>query len=295
MITGYLAPEGYADLLEKELKNIRYRFDRLFVAEGPLQTVHWVQNIWLNPVFLSFSSLSRAAEELKKRGKLWAFYPYRYIRKGKLITSKLAHFSPKPLSFPALLPKPPLGSWLLTEEDTMLVSSNCSSPFPHGEVFFQEDLGAPGRAYLKLWEILTKIGQSPGKGDVCLEVGASPGSWTKVLQTTGAEVIAVDRAPLDPEVSSLPSIRFLKKDAFTLQPEDFPEVTWIFSDVICYPDKLLEWIHRWLRTGRRIRWVCTLKFQGKEGYGIIREYEKIPHSRLEHLFYNKHELTWTLV
>ena len=146
----------------------------------------------------------------------------------------------------------------------------------------------PSRAYLKLWEILTLIGKWPKAGERCLEIGASPGSWTWALAELGAEVVAVDRAPLDPSIACLPHITFLKKDAFTLQPD--ANVQWLFSDLICYPHKLLEWIHPWLEL--KINIVCTLKFQGEKDYQILTEFEKIEGSDIFRLFHNKHELTF---
>src|SRR5262249_2658315 len=147
--------------------------------------------------------------------------------------------------FPAPLPKTPLGSWTLLDDNTLLCSPRCSSPFAHGEIAFFETKEPPSRAYLKLWEFFTRVGKQPGKDETCLELGASPGSWTWVLQQLGAHVIAVDRASL--EITNLDRVTFLKKDAFSIAPEDYPEVTWVFSDLICYPEKLFEWVQPWLK------------------------------------------------
>jgi hypothetical protein len=184
----------------------------------------------------------------------------------------------------------PLGAWTLLDDHTLLAAPRTASPFADGEVHFQETKLPPSRAYLKLWELFTRTGRMPRVGERCLEIGASPGSWTWVLQKMGAEVIAVDRAPLGPQIAALPGISFLKKDAFSLSPNDFADIDWVFSDVVCYPAKLLEWIQPWLSTGANL--VCTIKFQGNADYGIIREFEAIAGSSLIHLFHNKHELTW---
>ena len=220
--------------------------------------------------------------------RLWAFYPHIHVRRGELISLSLPYFSPKPLAFPSPTPTAALGSWTLLNEHTLLAASHCASPFAHGEVHFQETKEPPSRAYLKLWEILTRINQMPKAGERCLEIGASPGSWTWVLQKLGAEVIAVDKAELAPQVAHLPKVSFLKKDAFALRPEELPPLDWVFSDVICYPGKLLEWIDRW----KGVRLICTIKFQGKDDYKILPEFAKIQGSRIIHLFHNKHELTW---
>ena len=265
------------------------------IAKGPPQKVFWAQDIWFDPKVISFESISDAAKKLRALQKLWSFYPYSHIRKGALITEKLPFFSPKPLIFPSNVPKAPLGSWTLLDEKTLLASAHSLSPFAQGELYFQESKQPPSRAYLKLWEALTKAERIPEKGEFCLEVGASPGSWTWVLGQLGASVVAVDRAPLEEAVSSLPGVTFRKQDAFLLGPSDFPTLDWIFSDLICYPDKLLSWVRKWLDIDAKVNFICTLKFQGECDYEIVKEFEKIEGSRIVHLFYNKHELTWIKV
>jgi len=290
--TGYFAPLDLQEHLKNELKNITHEYGRLIIAEGPPQNVHWVQNIWYDPQIITFTSISDGAKKLKALQKLWSFYPFNNIRRGELISASLPYFSPKPLLFPSPMPKTPLGSWTLLDANTMIASPNCSSPFAQGEVLFQETKIPPSRAYLKLWESLSRIGEMPKAGETCLEVGASPGSWTWVLQQLGAKVIAIDRAALDPAVANLPNVTFMKKDAFSFGPKDFPKLEWIFSDVICYPEKLLAWVKQWLDANEHVNFVCTLKFQGEGGYDIVKEFEKIEGSQVLHLYHNKHELTW---
>lgn len=285
MQTGYLAPEGLEEELIAELTGIQAQYGRLILAEGAPQKVHWAQNIWHDPQIISFQSLSEAAKKLRQLQKLWAFYPYHLIRKGKLISEQLPFFAPKPLPFPAEIPKAPLGSWMLLDETTLLASPHCSSPFAHGEVHFQETKVPPSRAYLKLWEAFTRIGCKPKPGDLCLDLGASPGSWTWALQELGARVIAVDRSPLALEAPHT----FLKGDAFSLEPKDLPKLNWIFSDLICYPEKLFQWLEKWHTFD--IRFICTLKFQGKADPSIIQKFES--KGKILRLFHNKHELTWT--
>ena len=76
----------------------------------------------------------------------------------------------------------------------------------------------------------------------------------------GAKVFAVDRAELAPSLMQNPRIKFLAHDAFTLKPqeisEQFGEVDWIFSDVICYPERLFEWILKWLDYKENLIVIC---------------------------------------
>lgn len=174
----------------------------------------------------------------------------------------------------------------------MIASAHSKSPFALGEVHFHEDKTPPSRAYLKLWEAFLRTQRVPSKGEECLELGASPGSWTWVLQGLGLKVTAVDKAPLADHIQALPNVTFLKKDAFSLKPTDFPEVTWVFSDLICTPEKLYSFVMNWLELSPSTRFVCTLKFLGDADFEIVDRFAKIKGSEIIHLYHNKHELTW---
>ncbi len=291
--SAFLAPEDYTTNLIAELKSVGPVFDRLVTSTIKNQTPAWCHNIWQDPKIFTFESIGDAAKILRGMGRNWSLYPYKEFRRAKLIEEKLPHISYKPFKFGSPLPKAPLGSWTLLDKNTILASAECSSPFPNGEITFDEDkTGPPNRAYLKLWEAFTHIQNFPKKGQRVLDAGASPGGWTWVLQNLGAEVLAVDRAVLDPSISRLSGIEFKKGVALSFTPEDLGEFDWIFSDVICYPDKLLEWLTPWLESGASKNFICTLKFQGSSHYSTIDKFRALPNSQLLHLSVNKHELTW---
>jgi len=191
------------------------------------------------------------------------------------------------------LPKAPLGSWTLLDANRLLAAAHCSSALANGVAEFVENKSAPpNRAYLKLWEALTLAERWPQPGDLCLDLGASPGGWSWVLQSLGARVIAIDRAPLDPEIAALPGIDYRAVSAFALEPQSVGPVEWLCSDIVCYPAKLLELVKSWLESGLVRNFVCTIKFQGETDHGAAAAFAAIPGSRLMHLHYNKHELTW---
>jgi 23S rRNA (cytidine2498-2'-O)-methyltransferase len=83
-----------------------------------------------------------------------------------------------------------------------------------------------------------------------------------------------------------------RQSAFALAPAEIGPVDWLFSDVICYPRRLLGLIATWLASGLAKRFVCTLKFQGETDHEVAEAFKAVPGSRLMHLSYNKHELTW---
>jgi hypothetical protein len=155
---------------------------------------------------MPISSIGDAAKKLRAIQRNWAHYPFAQHRRAALIADKLPKVSARPLTFGAPAPTAPLGSWTLVAPDMMLASPSCSSPFPNGETRFVEDKTAPSRAYLKLWELFTRIGTRPQPGEICLDLGSSPGGWTFVLQKLGARVLSADKVALDASVAQLPGV-----------------------------------------------------------------------------------------
>ena len=217
--TGYLAADGFLEPLTEELDAVAAVHGRLVLAPGPARSAAWAQNIWYEPLRIKIVSIADAARQLRAMQRNWVLYSFQLHRRAALIQEQLPKVSARPLVFGEPIPTAPLGSWTLLEADTILAAPRCSSPFPHGEIRFVEDrFRPPSRAYLKLWEVFTLIDAHPRTGELCLDLGSSPGGWTWGLQRFGAEVISVDKAPLDPEIAALPGITHLKQSAFALDP-----------------------------------------------------------------------------
>jgi 23S rRNA (cytidine2498-2'-O)-methyltransferase len=290
--TAYLGIPGYESLLIEELKDITAIYGRLVLCTGSPQSVYWSQNIWFDPVFIEIQSIQDAAKSLRAIQRNWWPYTFQYFRRVALIEQQLPYISPKPLDFLQPLPSSPLGSWTLVGENMVLASAHCSSPMPHGEWHFKEDrINPPSRAYLKLWEFFTRFQIYPSKTDVCLDLGASPGGWTFVLAALAEQVIAYDRSPLAPQIMDSTNVTFIKGDAFKVKIANHPEVTWVFSDVVCFPDKLYAFIQNLLRDFPEKKYVFTIKFQGTNHRDLVPYFAKLP-GQLVHLSHNKHELTW---
>ncbi|MFA6119222.1 MAG: SAM-dependent methyltransferase [Parachlamydiales bacterium] len=285
---AYLAIDKLEHKLEKELKDFE-KLDKLYLSNTVPDGVVWAQNVWYEPKLIKIKSISEGAKFLRSLQKNWALYPYKAVRRSMLIQESLAKII-KTISFYTKLPKINLGSWTLLDENTLLYSQTCSSSFSNGEVCFHETLEPPSRAYLKLWEAFTIMQKIPKEREKCLEIGSSPGSWSWVLANLNVDLMSVDKAPLDNSLNKFPNINFLQKDAFAFLPEKLGRMDWIFSDLICYPEKLLAWIQKWL--GFCDNFICTIKFQKDDHDGIIKEFQSIPDSKLIHLYNNKHELTW---
>ena len=258
---------------------------------------YWARTVMLEPCIMRFESIGDAAGELKKIQRNWAPYQYTCFRRAELIQEKLPYINLKDKKFPTPIPSSPIGLYTLIDEHTMIFSAKTSSNIAAGKISFIEDHeNPPSRAYLKIQESLTLMNhlfgvEFPHAGQKCFEAGACPGGWTWVLANLGAEVFAVDRAELHPSLMKNPLVKFQAHDAFTLKPEEIGKVDWVFSDVICYPERLLEWIHVWLDSGLVSNMICTIKMQGEINWDLIAEFAAIPNSHICHLNYNKHELT----
>lgn len=291
--TLYLAPRGFEHELEKELTNIVAHKGRLFIAKGGVQKTVWAQNIWLNPVEIPIASIGDGAKQLKAIQRNWWLHTVDNHRRAKLIQAKLPHVSAKRIEYGAPKPTAPLGSWTLWDANTIIAASRCTSPYPDGELNFVEDKEtSPTRAYLKLWELFTVLERSPKEGELCLDLGSCPGGWTWVIANTGAHVFSVDKAEIDPSIGSLPNVNFCTGSAFGLDPRHAGKIDWLFSDVICYPERLYTLVERWLEHGECRNFACTIKFQADTDYETLEKFKQIPNSKIIHLSCNKHEVTW---
>ena len=296
--SAYLAPEGLSEPLLKEVDGVIAVHNQLILSSQPFINAYWAQNIWKNPITMPIDSINDAAKKLKSIQRNWCLYSFTLHRRAQLIQEKLNFSKSKPMPFPTPLhSKGVRGSWCLLDENTLLASTDCTSPFPNGEPSFIEDKnGPPNRAYLKLYESLTLAEKTPVEGEFCIDIGGSPGGWAWVIQKCGAEVLSIDRSPLDEKISNLKGVSFEKRDAFSLLPEEFTEkgqsVDWLFSDVICYPEKLYDWLLIWIDSSICKNFICTIKFKGEPDLSIADKFSAIPGSQVRHLFRNKNELTW---
>ncbi|MCB9877850.1 MAG: hypothetical protein H6835_09635 [Planctomycetes bacterium] len=298
MPVAYLAAEGLiAPLLEALADRVVAVQGRLVLASAATdEAAWWAANTWLEPQWRRIASIGDGAKWLRSMQRNWACHAIDWFRRVELIVEKLPPLKAKPRPFPFELPDAPMGNWTLWQKDLMLASARCSSPFANGEIEFEDDkTGPPSRAFKKLQEALTVLRARPQPGQRCLDLGACPGGWTWVLQRLGAEVVAVDKAPLDPAVLALPGVTQRVESAFGLDPKEVGPVDWLFSDVICYPRRLLDLIVRWRDSSMCRRFVCTIKFQGADEHAIAREFAALPGAKVMHLHHNKHELTFALL
>ncbi len=131
------------------------------------------------------------------------------------------------------------------------------SYFPGGEVAQATDKQAPSRAFAKLVEAEVRMGRRIEARDTCVDLGASPGSWTYVAARRGARVTAVDRAELRADLMHDPNVQFRQGDAFRFEPT--APVDWLLCDVIAGAERSSELLLDWLRRRWCRHFVLTLK------------------------------------
>jgi 23S rRNA (cytidine2498-2'-O)-methyltransferase len=293
-----IAPSGFEQELALELSRLKVRVefskDRLFVVrseELPKKPL-WSQWFWADSKMIEFSSISEAQKILKADGKFWSLHPVGHFRRAELIQKDLPRFKIPAISGFESLSQVPLGGWTLLEPNKILFSSKTDSSYPDGEIPFVENkTGPPSRAYLKLWEILCREHGKSFSTKTAIDLGAAPGGWTWLLAQCFEQVVAVDKAELAPSVLKMKNVRHLRQDAFSLKAHDIPDVKAVFSDIICYPSRLLELYDNWKDTGVELM-AFTIKFKGHTDWESIERLRQIPSSTIFHATANKHELTW---
>lgn len=287
----FLSPRDLEEVVREELGSLCLeQHGRLLLAEDRAVS-HFAQNTWFDVQEAKIASIGEAARLLREIQRNWWLHSVAKHRRAKLIADKLPPLRPKRLDFPAPLPKLAMGAWTLLDESRLLYSAQTASLFPDGELEFNENKSdPPSRAYLKLWEAFTLEQRWPHPGERVLDLGSSPGGWTWVLDQLGCRVISVDKAPLSTQTAFSPRVEYVNESAFALEPKQTGSVDWLFSDVICYPERLLELVTKWQGFARNF--VCTIKFQGPTNFPVIEKFLAVPGSRVRHLYNNKHELTW---
>lgn len=291
----YIAFPGFEAELLKEVTGVIEIRDRLIFARDLNEAACFAQDIWIRPKQVFFESIKEASKILRAENSHWFLYPLSHVRRSRLIEAHLRNPFKKALSFPLTQSFPRTGVFCLLDEHILLYCTERARAIPIGLVHFIEDRqNPPNRAYLKLWEAFTCLGNFPRPGEIALDLGASPGGWTSVLHRLGAHVIAVDKADLDVRLQGQPNVEFIRESAFALNPADFPRIDWLCSDIVCYPDRLYSLINRWLESGKVRNMICTIKLQGETDFEMLRKFRNIPGASVLHLYHNKHEATFLL-
>lgn len=278
------------ELLIKKIK-VYIKTEKLFIIEPTDTAIIWAQDHWRD----CYSALP--SKELQQTLKDLNILGYHYkTEKNKAVESllgRLKHIPEKRIKYPATKKfKFKYYVWT-TYHDLVIYSLAPEKAYPVGWHEFDEDKEfPPNRAYLKLWEVFTTQDLKINPDDCALEIGAAPGGWSWVLSQYFKKVYTFDRADLAPQIKKIKNITHIQGDAFKIDPTEFTDVTWFFSDLICTPEKILETIEFWLAHSRVKNFVCTIKFKGETPFAVIEKLLKIPDSKIVRLYHNKNEVTW---
>lgn len=289
---------NYEKELEHELLfygvKLHYKSEKIFLVEKTNSYFIWAQDIWKDCHVKQFST--ELISELKSLPH-WGYYYHsensaeqknleRALATLKKVPEKRIKFNPaKTFNFKFYI--------YTIHKDLVIYCENPLQSYPAGWHEFEEDkIFPPNRAYLKLWEAFTTQKLKVDKTQNALEIGAAPGGWSWVLSQFFNKVYTFDRADLAPQIKKISNIEHRIGDAFKIDPNQFNDVDWFFSDLICTPEKIYETIQFWLTHSRVKNYVCTIKFKGQTDFEIIDKLLKIPDSKIVRLYQNKNEVTW---
>lgn len=255
----------------------------------------WAQDWLPDCKVYEFTSKSDAIKLLKSQKNLGVFVPSPFhqslaesiqvdLRSLKL--KRLKYEVPSQFNFKYF-------AWTILKDRQIAICEQPTSRYPLGRHEFNEDKDTPpNRAYLKMWEALCLDYIQVKPDQTVIDLGSSPGGWSWVLSQQAEKVYSVDRAALDPKISRIPNIKHVIGDAFQVAPADYKDCDWVFSDIICTPERLLTLVKNWQDQSNVKNFMCTIKFKGPCDFDIMREFLKIEHSRIIHLYHNKNEVTW---
>ena len=106
-------------------------------------------------------------------------------------------------------------------------ASSIPSRWPGGVPPLRPREDMVSRAYLKMQEALRWSRLPIAEGDVCVELGSSPGGSCQALLERGLQVIGVDPAVMDERVLSHENFTHVRARAADLKRKEFANVRWL--------------------------------------------------------------------
>jgi len=114
------------------------------------------------------------------------------------------------------------------------------SRYPGGIMPIASVSDAVSRAYFKFNEGFLWSGIVLGKGDRCLDIGASPGGCSQFLLQQGVRVLGVDPGAIHPAVLEHPQFTHLRSRIKDTKRSVFRDVRWITADMNVAPNYTLD-------------------------------------------------------
>ncbi len=118
--------------------------------------------------------------------------------------------------------------------------STVAGRWPGGVPFFDTEVEVASRAYFKLREALLWAGIAIQKGDICAEIGSAPGGACQFLLESGATVIGVDPAEMEPEILKHEDFTHIRRRGNEVKKKDLKDVKWLFADLNATPTYTLD-------------------------------------------------------
>jgi 23S rRNA (cytidine2498-2'-O)-methyltransferase len=87
------------------------------------------------------------------------------------------------------------------------------SDWPGGRVRLAKPKGQISRSEFKLEELFRVHNLDLPNGGIAIDLGASPGGWTRILRQQGFTVWAIDPAKLDPRIAADPQVNHVRMTA----------------------------------------------------------------------------------
>ena len=166
---------------------------------------------------------------------------------------------------------------------------------PGGRARMKRSGEAPSRAAMKLEEALEWYGLAPGRGDECVDLGAAPGGWTRVVAQRGARVWAVDPAKLADDVRAQRGVRHVQASAFSYAPDE--PVDWLFCDMAWRPLEVAQLLGKWARNRWALHLVANVKLPMKDRLPMVQRVRAVledagwRHLRVRQLYHDRDEVT----
>ncbi len=165
-----------------------------------------------------------------------------------------------------------------------------------GIVRFAKEDDQVSRAEFKLLEAFEIFRIETKPNGHALDLGASPGGWTRVLAEAGYRVTAVDRAPLEPAISGKNNVRYIQRDArhFRDDKDVYDIVTCDINGDPIQAARALVGSAPSVKKGSPL--IMTVKLSGKSPDKIIDKTlktlkEAFSVERLRQLYHNRDEIT----
>jgi 23S rRNA (cytidine2498-2'-O)-methyltransferase len=96
------------------------------------------------------------------------------------------------------------------------------------------------RAYLKMAEALEWSALPFDRGEMCVELGCSPGGAAQALLERGLLVIGIDPAEVDPGVSGHPNFLHVRRRSTEVPKKEFARARWLAVDMNVPPSYTLD-------------------------------------------------------